>query len=279
MVCLALFIIILTTVSKVTSLHCSHQQLLASGDDHLQQVTTLQYCLLDNCTIMMINTGEELDIVYTTDSLIVTTPTDGHTTVVITKQDKQLPCPPNSKIDSDQMFLPVYTVINFLTMAVAVCILIVHLMFKELRNIFGKLIMLNNVAVVCVVISNTSLVLATFLQGIDQLAYCYTGVNCLILSGTAYEVSGACILNHIFVTMRRSYKMRSQVSKDTEHRHFRRYATSMVGIILLVLFLVICYDVTTNNYKDVVLPNGQCISTELHRYRAAVAPIMVNGIV
>ena len=52
-----------------------YQQLPASGDDHLQQVTTLQYCLLDNCTIMMIETGKELDIVYTTDSLIVTIPT------------------------------------------------------------------------------------------------------------------------------------------------------------------------------------------------------------
>ena len=66
-----LFTVILTTVSKVKSLHCSDQQLPASGDDDLQQVTTLQYCLVDNCTIMMIDAGEELDIVYTTDSLII----------------------------------------------------------------------------------------------------------------------------------------------------------------------------------------------------------------
>ena len=53
----------------MTSLHCSDQQLPASGDDDLQQVTTLQYCLVDNCT-KGIDTGEELDIVYTTNSLI-----------------------------------------------------------------------------------------------------------------------------------------------------------------------------------------------------------------
>ena len=69
--CIALlFIVILTTVSKVTSLHCSDQQLPAIGDDDLQQVTTLQYYLVDNCTIMVIDTGEKLDIIYTTDSLI-----------------------------------------------------------------------------------------------------------------------------------------------------------------------------------------------------------------
>ena len=76
----------------MTSLHCSDQQLPVSGDDDLQQVASLQYCLVDNCTIMMIDTGEELDIVYTTDSLIVTTPTDGHTTVIIARLYKELPC-------------------------------------------------------------------------------------------------------------------------------------------------------------------------------------------
>ena len=43
-----IFVITLTTVSKVTSLHCSDQQLPASGDDDLQQVTSLQYCQVDN---------------------------------------------------------------------------------------------------------------------------------------------------------------------------------------------------------------------------------------
>ena len=64
------FIVTLTVVSKVTSLHCSDQQLPSSGDDDLQQVTTLQFCLVDNCTIMMIDTGEELNIVYTTDTVM-----------------------------------------------------------------------------------------------------------------------------------------------------------------------------------------------------------------
>ena len=38
-----------------------------SGSSHntdLSQVTTLQYCIIDNCTIMSIDTGQQLDIVY-----------------------------------------------------------------------------------------------------------------------------------------------------------------------------------------------------------------------
>ena len=103
MVWFTLFIIVLIT-SKVslTSLYCSDQQLPASGDDDLQKVTTLQYCLVDNCTIMMIDTGEELDIVYTTDSLIVTTLTGGNTSVIIARLYKELPClSPTSSPEDD----------------------------------------------------------------------------------------------------------------------------------------------------------------------------------
>jgi len=83
-------ILIILVVSKVTSLNCSDQQLPASGDDDLQQVTAQQYCLVDNCTIMIIDTGEKLDIVYTTDSRVFVTPRDGQTAVVIAKIKNEL---------------------------------------------------------------------------------------------------------------------------------------------------------------------------------------------
>ena len=41
---------------------------------------------------MKFDTREILDIAYTTDSLFVTTPIDGHTSEVIAKQEKELLC-------------------------------------------------------------------------------------------------------------------------------------------------------------------------------------------
>jgi len=42
---------------------------------------------------MKIETGEKLDIdIYTTDSLLIATPTDGHTSVMIFKQQNEMPC-------------------------------------------------------------------------------------------------------------------------------------------------------------------------------------------
>ena len=83
--CSLFLITILTVASGATPLYCSDvQSPAASGSGHntdLSQVTTLQYCIIDNCTIIRIDTGQQLDIVYTTESLLIVTPKDGHTSM------------------------------------------------------------------------------------------------------------------------------------------------------------------------------------------------------
>ena len=93
--CRLLFIAVLTVASGATPLCHSNVQSPANGDScntDLSQVTTLKYCIIDNGTIMRIDTGQQLDIVYTTESLLIVTPKDGHTSRVITKIDDELPC-------------------------------------------------------------------------------------------------------------------------------------------------------------------------------------------
>ena len=41
---------------------------------------------------MRIDTGQQLDIVYTTESLLIVTPIDGHTSMAIAKIDDQVSC-------------------------------------------------------------------------------------------------------------------------------------------------------------------------------------------
>ena len=66
MVYLSLLLIsILTVASGAIPLYCSDvQSSAASGSENtdLSQFTTLQYCIIDNCTIMRIDTGQQLDI-------------------------------------------------------------------------------------------------------------------------------------------------------------------------------------------------------------------------
>ena len=65
--------------------------LAASGMDFQQ----LQYCFLDNCTIVKIDSGQQLDIVYTTQSCFVVIPTDGQTSLLVPKNKPEQFCPPN----------------------------------------------------------------------------------------------------------------------------------------------------------------------------------------
>ena len=88
-----LLIAIPTKASGATPLYCSGVQSPASGSGHntdLSQVTALQYCIIDNCTIINIDTGQQLDIVYTSESLFIVT-RDGHTAMATTKIDDELP--------------------------------------------------------------------------------------------------------------------------------------------------------------------------------------------
>ena len=87
-----LFILLILTAiaTQTTSLdhHCnSDVYSSASGMDDLEQPTTLQYYLVDNCTIIRNDTAQQLDIVYTTQSHLVVIPTDGQTSMLITKND------------------------------------------------------------------------------------------------------------------------------------------------------------------------------------------------
>jgi len=251
-----LFIVILTTVCKVTSLHCSDQQLpAASGDDHLQQVTTLQYCLIDNCTILVIDTGEKLDIVYTTDSLIVTTPTDGHTSAIIGRLEMEPYCVSANTLSADYIaFIVIWVGTSVLLVLVDGYIILVHLMFKELRNLFGKLLMLSSLAVVCV--SITTIILMPILTMEMHTACQYVTVLSLY-QGISVEVFAACILHLIAYTMHCTYKLRPPISEAKSKVFFRRYISCWVSMMLVVLLLMICHDMISMN-GFYILPDNDC---------------------
>ena len=85
----ALFLVLIL-ITQTTSLHHHYNSDVyppASGMADLQQNSTLQYCLIDNCTIIGIDTGQQLDIVYTTQSLLVVTPTNGQSSMIISKDE------------------------------------------------------------------------------------------------------------------------------------------------------------------------------------------------
>ena len=53
---------------------------------------TLQYCIIDNSTILRLDTGEQLDIIYTEDSTLVVTMNGFQTSTAIPRSHNELFC-------------------------------------------------------------------------------------------------------------------------------------------------------------------------------------------
>ena len=56
------------------------------------EVITLQYCITDNSTILRLDTGEQLDIIYTEDSTLVVTMRGSQTSTAIPRSLNELFC-------------------------------------------------------------------------------------------------------------------------------------------------------------------------------------------
>ena len=142
----AVFILVIlatTQAARLMQYNCSNynmniQTTTASGMEDFQ---VLQYCLIDNYTIMRIDTGQQLDIVCTTQSHLVVTPTDGQTSMLIPKNEPEHFC----------LSPPYYTRVTTATVVGGIILwsliaiasgftVAIFLLFKELRTNFGKLL-------------------------------------------------------------------------------------------------------------------------------------------
>ena len=240
--CFTLLFIAILTVSTVTSLLCSDRRPLgsASGDD-VPRLTTLQYCFIDDCTIMRTDTGEKLDITYTTDdSLIIATPTDGHTSVVIARLDDELPCVASTTeaIEPILVVLIVLSVILVPTLTVIVngYIFIVHLMFKELRTTFGKLLMLYCLLIICLSVSFDAKAILTSSQIGKQLVACHLSTISMMIFAVGSDVSATCILHCFAYILYRSNKLQ-HISKEESKSWSRFYFGCILSVVSLVSFL------------------------------------------
>ena len=261
--CSLLLIAILTVVSGATPLYCSDVQSPASGSDHntdLSQVTTLQYCIIDNCTIMRIDTGQQLDIVYTTESLLIVTPKDGHTSMVISKLDDEVPCLKYPNMIEDNQIIESVGVLTMssLIIMVSAYILIIHLLFKELRTLFGKLLMLYNTCIMSTSSSAIVLQLMHYWITVNSQTIRHTATIIFMLSFAGTGLFATNLLTHLAYLMYRCYHLKSEISKKRSNSLFRCYTAYAVFTLILLFFVTIAYDWRTGNGKYTILANGHC---------------------
>ena len=246
-----LFLLVVSTGVETT---CSDQGGGASGMVDPQQATTLQYCLIDDCTISRIDTGERLDIIYTTNSLLVVTPIGSHTSMTITKNEDQSPCVP---MDVSFNLGPVYAVNIVILTTLSAAIVVVHLMYKELQNVFGKLLVSYNFALLLKLIGIFVLSFLHFQVAANSQVTCQFLFFIFMCGDMIHEGFATTILAYLAYIVYCGYKLR-KLSNDDFKKMYKHGCFYTFGTTGLFAFFVVSYDLAMDNGKNAILPDGHC---------------------
>ena len=223
-----------------------------SDMDDLQQ---LQYCLIDNCTILRIDTKQRLGITYSTQTHLMVTSIDGQTSLLILRNKTERLCYPDSLIRV--VVFGIGAVLLIFTAIVSGCTVVEFLLFKELRTTFGKLLMLFNIGRTFHSITIMILLSTTNLITVNSKILCYIFWFSFLQASMITEESTTCVIGFLAYLMHSSYKS-IEVKRETKKRLFKYSVVYIFGLPLLFQFLMITYDVATGMYHYVILPNGHC---------------------
>ena len=227
-------------------------------DDPGSKVITLQYCIIDNSTILRLDTGDQLDIVYTEDSALVVTMKDSQTTIEVPRLYDEQVCGINDSLVD--IVVPILTYIyasvwNALMLSVTGCNIVIRLLYKKLHNPTGKLLMLYSTFLA--LRSVAFFMIVTFIYKFpisnDFKHMCHTIK--LVFAGTdiGYEAIASCILVHSAYHMRQSYKM-IPVNPRDEKTAWSYYLCYIIGTIAMAMLLILTYDLGTTEGRH----NGYC---------------------
>jgi len=255
MVYSALFLLlILTVASEAEARECSSQPPDGgSGVPDLQQVP---FCFIDECTIMRTDTGQELDIVYTSDSILVVSTTGNQTSLLNINNEDQPAC--ESTVADSRTAEFVGLVVAGISIAlVSGYIFLVHMLYEELRNMFGKLLMLYNGALCFQCIIAVTLMITHFRIPTNSQFICQSIFFFYMLGDMAIEVFASCILAYLAYILYLSDRLQ-QYSESREKHFFRHSLMYSFGSLILFGSFILARDVDTGNGRYTILPSGHC---------------------
>ena len=242
---LALAIVIITILKwscALTPATCED----GSGVD-APEVTTLQYCIIDNSTILRLDTGEQLDIVYTKDSILVVTSDGCQTAIEVSRPYNELVCSMDDlpgDIGIPNSIYLITLVWTALVLAITGYNIIIHLLYKKLRCPMGKLLMLYSIFMA--IFSVDFFLIITFIHKfpVSLNHVCHTLRLVFTATYIGYETTATCILAHSAYHMRQSYKM-IPVNPREDKMVWRRYLYYIIGTIAIAMLMILTYDVGT----------------------------------
>jgi len=248
----SLFLLFILAASKAEDYECPNQ--IGSGLPDYQQVTTVPYCIVDECTIVTYESRQQLqlDIIYTTDSLLVVTPAGNQTAMVIARTNEGVHCISEAQ-KAFQFLVPV--TIRLVLGLVSGYIIIIYLVFKDMHTSFGLLMVLYNGAIIFQCLTAVPILFMQLYGSPYSPTTCYV-VQFIFMQGIMVsEVFATCLIAHIAYIMYYSNKLRTELPTMKMFKHYTIYVASVLG---LFNFFIVGYDVATGNSRNAILLNGIC---------------------
>ena len=145
--------------------------------------------------------------------------------------------------------------VALLMLIVSVCSYIVgvHLLFKELRYLFGKLLMLYATFMILFCLNATISLILHYRVAVNSLAMCLTLTVFALTTIVLVDGFATCIFAYFAYVMYRSYKLYRAMSSELTTYLFKCYLVYAFGTYIL-------FYMTTGNYRHALLPiaNGHC---------------------
>ncbi|XP_065892622.1 uncharacterized protein [Dysidea avara] len=185
---------------------------------------------------------------WTLSTLLIVSLLHGCTAVVITRLEKELPCiVPHPNTTGRKMVEFVGLMLSTtLIMIISGYVVVVHLLFKELRNLFGKLLLCYSLSVVSVCAIVDTLLLLHYRIVTNSQELCHVTIA-FMLAVISIEVFATCLLTHLAYLMYHSYHLKPELPKVRSIRLFRCYMTYEVVTIMLAVLLILLYDIPSDN--------------------------------
>jgi len=178
--------------------------------------------------------------------------------MIITKdEDHSLPCRSD---DVNNNLGPLIGQIGTATLLgiLSGTIITVHLLFKELRNPFGKLIIYYNLALCVELIGLIALSLTHFKIAPNSQVTCQAIFFMFMQGYMAHEGIATCILAYLATIVYYGYNLQS-ISQEEYKKLLKYYLMYTIGSVGLFDFFVVSYDLATGNGAHTILPSGHCM--------------------
>ena len=246
--------VLLLAILMVTLLDRSCAQMPVTGEsssgiDTPEEATmdTWQYCIVDNSTILKLDTGEQLDIAYTSNNTLVVILNHSQTAVVLPRLYNELAC---SMYDSPEGLMLPTSFYIFLLIGTVIILsisgrnIVIHILYKKLNNPIGKLLLWYSIFIILRSISffMLSILVYTLSRDFHNEHVCHLLKLIHTANSIGYEAIATCILMHTAHNLWQSDKMRP-VDPSKYKVFTRRYFWYVTCTVAISMFIVLTYDV------------------------------------